>query len=361
MATMSRRRELYATVRHAFAVRAVVVSIVFGALLGVARDAAAQPTNAPYSGKQIRMVIASGAGGGYDTYARVLTRNLARHIPGNPLIINQNMPSAAGMAATNFVYSPAAPRDGTMILATYNSLLPEPLYGNPVARYDPLKFEAVGSIGKQQNICATWHTSPIKAIAQAKTRELSVSSTGATSDSASLPRILNAVLGTKFKVILGYGTTEQRLALERGEVDGICGLSYSTLKASNPDWIANKRINILVQTGARAHADLPDVPLLLDLVANPDDKKVIALLSFPQEMGRPFLMPPETPKDMVLTIRRAFDATLKDPMFLADAQKALLEVDPVTGEEMEELLRRAYATPKALIQKAAEYSGGGTP
>ena len=351
---MSRQR--YAEVHRMVALGCAIV----GGFLGTARDAAAQAGNAPYAGKQIRMVIASGAGGGYDTYARVLTRHLARHIAGNPTIINQNMPSAAGMAATNFAYSPAAPRDGTMILATYNSLLPEPLYGNPVARYDPLKFEAVGSIGKQQNICVTWHTSPVKTIAQAKTRELSVSATGATSDSASLPRILNAVLGTKFKVILGYGTSEQRIALERGEVDGICGLSYSTLKASNADWLLNKRLNILIQSSVRPHPDLTDVPLLIDLVGNPEDKKVISLLTFPQEMGRPFLMPPDTPKEMVLTIRRAFDATLKDPLFLADAAKASLEVDPVTGEEMEELLRRAYATPKALIQKAAEYSGGGT-
>ena len=353
---MSSRRQQNAIA--GVALQGLLCGLVCGTLGSVA-DVAAQPATL-YSGKQIRMVIASGAGGGYDTYARGLTRHLGRHIPGNPTIINQNMPSAAGMAATNFAYSGAAPRDGTMILATYNSLLAEPLYGNSAARYDPLNFEAVGSISKQQNICATWHTSPIRSIEQAKTREMTVSATGASSDSASLPRILNAVLGTKFKVIMGYGTTEQRLAVERGEVDGVCGLSYATLKASNADWILNKRINILVQTGAKRQADLADVPLLLELVASPEDKKVIELLSFAQEMGRPFVMPPGTPKDMVAVIRRAFDATLKDPLFLADAGKSLLEVDPVTGEEMEQILKRAYAAPKALVQKAAEYSGNGT-
>ena len=336
--------------------QALRCGVMCGVLASVNADVAAEPA-APYSGKQIRMVIASGAGGGYDTYARVLTRHLNKHIAGNPTIINQNMPSAAGMAATNFAYSAAAPRDGTMILATYNSLLAEPLYGNSAARYDPLKFEPVGSIAKQQNICATWHTSPIKSIEQAKTREMIVSATGASSDSASLPRILNAVLGTKFKVIMGYGTTEQRLAVERGEVDGVCGLSYSTLKASNADWILNKRINILIQTGAKRQADLASVPLLRELVTTPADRQVIDLLSFAQEMGRPFVMPPDTPKDMATVIRRGFDATLRDPLFLADAERALLEVDPVTGEEMEELLKRAYAAPKALVQKAAEYSG----
>jgi tripartite-type tricarboxylate transporter receptor subunit TctC len=302
-------------------------------------------------------VIASGAGGGYDTYARVLTRHLHKHIPGNPTIINQNMPSAAGMAATNFAYSAAAPRDGTMILATYNSLLAEPLYGNSAARYDPLTFESVGSMARQQNICTTWHTSPIRSIEQAKAREMTVSATGASSDSASLPRILNATLGTKFKVIMGYGTTEQRLALERGEVDGICGLSYSTIKAANADWIVNKRINILVQTGARRQADLPGVPLLRELVATSADRDVIDLLSFAQEMGRPFVMPPDTPRELVAVIRRGFDATLRDPLFLADAERGLLDVDPVTGEEMTQLLKQAYAAPKVLVQKAAEYSG----
>jgi tripartite-type tricarboxylate transporter receptor subunit TctC len=310
------------------------------------------------AGKQIRMVIAAGAGGGYDTYARVLARHIGRHIPGNPTIVSQNMPGAAGLTATNWTYS-VAPKDGTVILATYNSLLAEPLYGNAAARYDVLKLESVGSIGKQQNICATWHTSKIKDIEQAKSNEVIVTATGATGDSASMPKILNAVLGTKFKVIIGYSTTESRLAVERGEADGVCGLSWSTLKASNPDWIQNNRINVLVQTGVKPQPDLPKVPVLLDLVANADDKKVIELLSFPQEMGRPFFMPPDTPKEMVTAVRRAFDATLRDPAFITEAERALLEIDPLTGEEMEQIMRRAYATPKPIVQKAMEFNGSG--
>jgi tripartite-type tricarboxylate transporter receptor subunit TctC len=320
-------------------------------------DAAAQSSNALYAGKQIRMVIASGAGGGYDAYARALARFMGKYIPGNPVIINQNMPGAAGITATNWTYS-IAPKDGTVILATYNALLAEPLYGNPAARYDVLKLEYVGSIGKQQNVCGTWHTSSVKTIEQAKTRELTVAATGSTGNSASMPRILNAVLGTKFKLIMGYGTTEQRLAVERAEVDGICGLSWSTLKASNPDWTRNHRLNVLVQTGSKAQADLPNAPLLINLVTDPDNKKVIELLSFYEEMGRPFLMPPGTPEDMVSAVRRAFDATMKDPAFLADAEKSNLEVDPVTGEDMEKVIRRAYSAPKALVQKAADFNNG---
>jgi tripartite-type tricarboxylate transporter receptor subunit TctC len=319
-------------------------------------QAGGHPLDALYAGKQIRMVIASGAGGGYDAYARILALHLSRHIPGNPSIIDQNMPSAAGMQATNWAYS-AAPKDGSVILATYNSLLAEPLYANPAARYDPLKFEAVGSISRQQNICATWHTSPIKTLDQAKTREVIVTATGAASDSAIMPKILNTVLGTRFKVVMGYSTTEQRLAVERGEAEGVCGLSWSTLKASNPDWVRRDRINVLVQTGKTPQPDLRDVPVLIDLVASPEDKRVIELLSFPQELGRPFLMPPDTPKVLVSTIRRAFDETLRDPLYLADAEKALLEVNPVTGEAMEQALKQAYATPKELIQRAGELNG----
>ena len=155
-------------------------------------------------------------------------------------------------------------------------------------------------------------------------------------------------------VVPGYSTTEARLALERGEAEGICGLSYSTLKASSPDWIDNKRINILIQTGLAPQRGLEHVPLLSSLVQNEEDRKVLATLAFPEELGRPFLMPPGTPKTLVEAIRRAFDATMKDPAFLADAEKARLEVEPISGADMERMVREAYATPKAIIQRAAE-------
>jgi tripartite-type tricarboxylate transporter receptor subunit TctC len=326
--------------------------------LPVFSEAAAQSPSTLYAGKQIRMVIASGVGGGYDAYARALARYMGRYIPGNPGIVTQNMPGAAGITATNWTYS-VAPKDGTVILATYNALLPEPLYGNPAARFDPLKLVSIGSISGQQNICATWHTSPIKTIAQTMDREVTVAATGATGNSATLPKILNKMLGTKFKVILGYSTTGSRLAVERGEVDGVCGLSYSTLKASNPDWIRNNRINVLLQTGSKPQQGLAKVPLVVDLVTDPENRQIIALLAFPEEIGRPFVMPPDTPKEMVAAIRRAFDAVMKDRDFLADAEKTLLEVDPVTGEEMQQILERAYSAPKALVQKASEFSAGG--
>jgi tripartite-type tricarboxylate transporter receptor subunit TctC len=335
--------------------KAVLCAIVSAMVAAMQPGARAQEPEAYYKGKQLRMIIPAGAGGGYDTYARVLAQHLEKHIPSNPPIINQNTPGASGMLATNWVAG-VAPKDGTVIVSTYNALLLEPLFGNPAVKYDPRELEWVGSMGKQQQICVTWHTSPIKTIDQAKEREVIVAATGATGNSATMPKLLNTTLGTKFKIVTGYSTSESRLAVERGEAEGICGLSFSTLKASNPDWIVNKRINVLVQTGTKPQPELPQVPLLVDLVSNPDDKKVLEILAFPEEMGRPFFMPPGTPKPLVKAMRRAFDAAMKDPAFIADAEKSRLEIDPVTGEEMEEMIRRAFATPKPLVQRALELS-----
>jgi tripartite-type tricarboxylate transporter receptor subunit TctC len=210
-----------------------------GALAASISISVAQEAKPSYLGKQVRMVIANSPGGSYDVYARVLGQHLSRHIPGSPTIINQNMPTASGMQATNWAYS-SAPKDGSVMLATYNSLLAEPLYGNSAVRYDILKFKFVGSISKQQNLCATWHTNPVKTIAQARQREVIVTANGTASDSYTLPKILNALLGTKFKTITGYATAEARLAVEHGEADGVCGLSWSTLKTSNTEWVQKR-------------------------------------------------------------------------------------------------------------------------
>ena len=338
-------------VRRACGVAAAVLAPLPLAL--VASLPAAAQADGFFKGKTVRMIIPSGAGGGYDTFARVLSMHMRKHLPGNPTIIDQNMPGASGMLATNWAAS-AAPKDGTVIVGTYNTLLIEPLFGNPRVKYDPREFEWIGSMGKQQQICVTWHTSPIKTIDQAKEREVIVAATGATGNSATMPKQLNTLIGTKFRVVPGYSTTEARLSMERGESEGICGLSYSTLKASSPDWIDNKRINVLVQTGSSVQAGLENVPLLRNLVTSEQDKRVLDTLAFPEELGRPFLMPPGTPKNVVQIVRRAFDATMKDPAFLADAEKARLDLDPVTGEETEQVIKEAYSTPKDILQRAAD-------
>jgi tripartite-type tricarboxylate transporter receptor subunit TctC len=299
------------------------------------------------------MLIGSGAGGGYDTYARIFARHLSRHIPGNPNIIAKNVPAAAGLAAASALYT-TADKDGSTIAAFTNGAAMDPLFGNASARYDAQKFNWLGSIGKLQNVCATWHRSEVKSIAAARAREVIVAAAGATSNSAIVPRTLNALLGTKFKVIAGYDTGPGlTLAIERGEAEGICGLSWSTIKASRPHWIRDRLLNIIVQMSLTKLPELPDVPNVLDLVADRENKQVLELILIRQEAGRPFAAPPGVPADRLAALRRAFDATLADDEFRADAQKAQLEIEPLAAAEIETLLATAYGAPNAIVQRAA--------
>ena len=336
-------------------IRAVTAFLLLALLFALVPERVRAQAQAPfYRGKQINMVIASGAGGGYDTYARALARHMSKHIPGNPTIVPRNLPGAGGLIAANTLYN-NTPADGFTFAALTNGAAMDPLFGERAARFDAQKLNWIGSIGKLDNICITWQGSPLTRIEQAKAREVAVSASGAGGNSSIMPKILNQFLGTKFKVIGGYtegsGTT---LALERGEVDGVCGLSYSTLKTMHPDWFRDRKVNIIVQIGLEKQRDLPDVPNALDLVANPEDKQVLQLILARQEMGRPFAMPPGVPADRVAILRAAFEATLKDPAFLADAEKLQMEVDPLTGAEIEALLKTAYAAPREIVQRAAQ-------
>jgi tripartite-type tricarboxylate transporter receptor subunit TctC len=306
-----------------------------------------------YKGKQVRVVIASGAGGGYDAYGRAVARHIGHHLPGEPSTIAQNMDGAGGLVAMNYTYNKAE-KDGTVMLATYNSLTLQPLFDARGTHYDPRQFNWIGSVSSQQNICVTWHTSPVHTLDQAGEREVIVASTGASSDSSTTPKILNALAGTKFKVILGYGTSESRLAVERGEVDGVCGLSWSTLKASNPDWLDGKKLNILTQMGLHKHPDMPDVPLVTEFVKDPGDQQVLTLLLMRSGMGRPFVAPPGVPADRLTLLRDAFMATMKDHAFIADATKMKLEVDPMGPEEMAKLIKSAYDSPQSIVESAGK-------
>jgi tripartite-type tricarboxylate transporter receptor subunit TctC len=306
-----------------------------------------------YKSHPITMLVGSGAGGGYDVYARTFAQFWTNHIPGHPVIIPKNMPAAAGLAAASSLYNSAA-RDGSVIGAFTNGAAMDPLFGNPSAHYEPLKFEWLGSIGKLENVCATWHTSPVKTIAAARERQVIVAAAGATSNTAIVPNMLNTLIGTKFKVISGYDSgSGLTLAVESGEAEGICGLSWSTMKASRPRWVNEHLLNVIVQMGLTKLPDLPDVPSALDLVSDPDNKQVMELILMRQEAGRPFAAPPGTPADRVAALRQAFAATLADPAFIAAAQKLQLEIDPLTGEAIEKLLAKAYAASKPIVQRAA--------
>ena len=335
--------------------------IIAAALFAFAGSAAlAQPAADFYRGKQISLLVGSGAGGGYDAYARVFARHVGKHIPGSPAVVVKNLPAAGGMAAANTLYSGSG-NDGLVVAAHTNGIAMDPLFGNTSAKFDGRKFAWLGSIGKLQNVCAVWHLNPVKTIQQAREREVTVAGAGATSNTVIVPKIINALLGTKFKVIAGYEPGQgDAIAMEAGEVDGVCGLAWSTIKASRQTWIKDKKVTVLVQMAMEKLPDLPDVPGALDLVADDAKRKVLELILIRQEMGRPFAAPPGTPADRVALLRQAFDATMKDPDFAAEAARAQMEIEPLTGAQIDGLLEKAYGAPKDIVQRAAALIEGGS-
>ena len=265
----------------------------------------------------------------------------------------KNIPAAGGLQGASTLYN-NSDKDGLTVGALTSSSTLDDLFGNPGARYDALKLGWIGSIGKLQNVCATWHASPVRNMEQLRTREVLVGGSGATSDSAVMPRVLNALIATKMKVITGYDAgAATELAVERGEIEGVCGLGWSTLKAARPDWIRDHKINVILQMGMKKHPELPDVPMAQDFVSDPVKKQVLELILLRQEFGRPLAVPPGVPADRMAALRTAFLETLKDRDFLADADKALMEIDPLTGDEMAALLAQAHASPKEIVRQAA--------
>ncbi len=328
---------------------------LFFSILGIAAASLSSATADDfYRGKTITMLVGSGVGGGYDVYARTFAPHFSRHIPGNPNIIPKNMPAAAGLAAANALYT-VPEKDGLTIAAFTNGASMAPLFGSPGARYDSQLFNWIGSIGKLQNVCATWHTSPVKTLKQAQTQEIIVAGAGASSNTAIVPKIMNELIGTKFKIIVGYDPTGGlNQAIESGEAEGLCGLSWSTMKASRPDWIRDKKLNVIVQMGLKKLPDLPDVPAMLDYVTDADARQVLELILIRQELGRPIVTNPGVPKDRLDILVKAFDLTMKDPAFLADAERMGLDIDPLSSGEMTTLIAKAYGAPKAIIKRAGD-------
>lgn len=328
---------------------------VASAVIALVAPAAAQPVADFYSHTPLALIVGSGAGGGYDLYARLFARYYAKHIPGSPAVVVKNQPGAGGLANMNTMFH-TAPRDGSTIAATFNTIALMPLYGDHDAQFDPRQLNWIGSIGKQQAVCVTWRTAPVKTLDDAKHQEVLVSSTGGNSTPAIFPRILNALFGTKFKTISGYSTTEMRLALEKGEVQGICGLAWQTLQSVSPAWIANNDLNVILQMGLVKDKDLPSsVPLALDLLTKPEDKAFFRLAVLPGEFGRPFVAPPGVPPDRLAALRKAFHETMTDPDFVAEAGKAKMIIDPLDGAEIQALLEEAYAAPRPVRDRVAEY------
>jgi len=293
------------------AIRMAGLSLV--ALLGVA--AAVQAQNAPdfFKGRQVTMEIGYSPGGAYDVYARAVARFIGHHIPGNPTVVPKNLEGAGSLRLANWLYRVAA-KDGTEIGTIGRGLAFDPLLGNKTANFDPLKFTWLGSANNEVSVCVAWATSGITSFEELFTKQMAVGGTGGGSDTDVFPAILNGVLGTKMKVVTGYpGGNDIDLAMERGEVQGRCGWSWSSVVATHPDWVAQHKINILAQLGLSKHPDLPNVPLITDFAKTAEQKQVLKLIFARQVMGRPYLAPPGLPPDRATALQQAFDATMKDP------------------------------------------------
>lgn len=304
-----------------------------------------------YKGKEVSLMIGYSPGGGYDTYARMIARHIGKHIPGNPTIVPQNMPGAGSLKMTNWLYN-AAPQDGS-VFATFARAAPfDPLFGNENAEFRANEFNYIGSANNEVSLCAALSSSGVKSFEDLKTTELFVGGTGDTADTVQFPKIINDVFGTKMTIINGYpGGNDVVLAMERGEVNGRCGWSWSSIKSKYMDWIEDGRLVLLMQLSTGKHPDLPDVPLIMDLADSKADKKLLNLVFARQELGRPYVAPPGVPEDRVKALREAFMATMKDPEFLAEAKEADLEITPLSGERVQALVADAYDTDQAIIDR----------
>jgi tripartite-type tricarboxylate transporter receptor subunit TctC len=320
---------------------------------------AAQTPEEFYSRKTVRMLVGFGPGTGNDLYMRVLARHLAKHIPGHPLIIPENMPGAASLGMINYLYN-AAPRDGSVLGMPSRNLLTEPLFGDPQARFKASEFAWLGSMSRDTALCFTWHASGIRTLDDAKRQDVLVGSTGQASNSFFFPHLLNSLFGTRLKPIIGYPDSGAiGLAMERGELQGYCSFTLAGIKSARPQWLEQKQINILAQMTLRAHPDLPGVPVVTDLTGDPSVRRLLALVLGDQEMGRPLAGPPNMPADRVQTLRGAFDALIKDPDFLADAKMSGVDVDgPLDGQAVGKIVDELYATPPDIIERVKALRAG---
>jgi tripartite-type tricarboxylate transporter receptor subunit TctC len=319
--------------------------------------ASAQPADQFYKGKTLVIYSGLSAGGAYSAYARLLERHIGKHIPGNPTTVVKVMEGANGLTLANWLYN-VAPKDGLSMGIFHERIGLEPVVSPQGTLFDGRKFDWIGSAAKQTSVCFTRAESPIKTVADAQRVSIPVGASAAAGSDSVMPRMMNTMLGTKFQVIQGYGGADILLAMERGEVEGRCGFGWASLKTTRPDWVEQRKINLLAQFSYKPHPDLKDVPLMMDLVTKAEDKRALQLVFATQEMGRPFTAPPGTPPDRLAVLRKAFNAALEDPALLAEAQKQGLEVDPITGEEITQILVDLYDTPKEIVDRVNGFRTG---
>src|SRR5712691_993670 len=325
--------------------------LVCAVLLCAAAPAGAQGDVATfYKGRQLRMIVGSAAGGGYDLFARIVARHIVHHIPGNPSIIVQNQPAACGVVMTNQLFG-QGPKDGTVIGVPINGIPTAPLLQSGT-QFDSTRLIWVGSTNREAYVAFVWHTVPVESIAELAAKELVVGATTPGTTMSDFPLLVNDVLGFKFRVVRGYqGTPQINLAIERGEIQGNGGIGWASVKAQTQHWIDGKKIRVLAQYGLKRNAELAEVPTMLELANTEADRQAMTMLFARTEYGRPYFLPPDVPAARVAALRRAFDATMKDPAFTAEAAKLQLDVDPMTGEEVQALVGKLAQTPPEIAAR----------
>jgi tripartite-type tricarboxylate transporter receptor subunit TctC len=312
----------------------------------------AQSVEEFYRGKTINLIIGYSVGGGYDLYGRLVSRHIGKHIPGRPSVVPQNMTGAGSLRAAQYIYS-VAPKDGTTFGTFGRTIATTPLLTPATAQFDGTKFTWLGSVTNEVSTCVTWHTSPVKTWNDILTKEVAMGGEGPGADPDVYALLYKNVFGAKMKLVTGYhGTNDTTLAMERGEVDGLCGLSWSTMKARHLQWMNEKKL--IIQAALRKQPELADVPLASDLTQDREKLQILKLFLASQEIARPFAAPPDIPAERKAALIRAFDATMKDPEFLAEAQKLNMDINPLNAKGVDDILAELYATPKAVLEKAAQ-------
>jgi tripartite-type tricarboxylate transporter receptor subunit TctC len=319
--------------------------------LWAAPAAAQEDVAAFYRGKTLRIVVGVAVGSGYDINARLLARHLGAHVPGNPTVIVQNQPGAGSLTMTNQLYA-AGPFDGTAIGAPFNGMPTTPLLQPAAARFDPVKFNWIGSTNRETQVTYLWHTAPAQSLADLERTEVIVGAQAPGSTQYDFPLLANHMFGLKFKIITGYESTPKiHLAMERGEIHGNGATNWSTLKALNSNWLDEKKVRVIAQWALKAHPELAGVPLILDSAKTDADRAALRLVIARLEYGRPFFMPPQVPPERVAAVRRAFDAAVQDPAYLAEAEKLKIDVDPLRGEEVANLVEQVSRTPAETVTR----------
>ena len=319
-------------------------------LLLLTTPVAAQPGGDTFAAKSVAMIIGFGPGGGYDLWGRTVGRHIGRHLPGAPTVIPQNMPGAGSYAAASYIFN-IAPKDGSVLGIIARDAALGPLSGATGARFDPTRLSWIGTPTKETNVCVAYHTSQVKSVLDLYDKQLIVGDTGPGTGTRSYPKALNELLGMKFKLVGGFpASSDVFLAMERGEVEGICE-SLDSIKIRRPDWIPTRKISILFQGGAEPNPELDGVPFVLDLALTGEQRQALEFLYAGQGIGRPFVAPPDLPPDRRKMLRDAFKATMTDPAFVAEAQKSKLDLEPEDGDHLAVLIAKIYATPKPIVDK----------